>query len=64
MTFAFSPRAIRRPRLSPAGGDVGVAAAVGAAPLRAPQHFLYFRPLPHGHGALRSTLEERNCSAA
>ena len=24
-----------------------------------PQHFLYFRPLPHGHGALRRTLVAR-----
>ena len=27
-----------------------------AHPDQAPQHFLYFLPLPHGHGSLRPTL--------
>ena len=30
----------------------------------APWHFLYFLPLPHGHGALRGTLSETACGAA
>ena len=30
-----------------------------ATPVQAPQHFLYFLPLPHGHGALRSGVSTR-----
>src|SRR3954452_19955155 len=30
----------------------------------APWHFLYFLPLPQGHGALRGTLSEIACGAA
>ena len=51
------------PQRTPAARKPGTAqrssarhAALGRRPLSAPQHFLYFLPLPHGHGSLRPTF--------
>ena len=47
---------LHRPLGAPLEGVAEHRAASGAWGGHCPQHFLYFFPLPHGHGSLRPTL--------
>src|SRR6185437_2461548 len=49
-----SQHAVHSPHWRPRADAMGITA---------PWHFLYFRPLPHGHGSLRPTDMERGCES-